>query len=106
MAPSHHSTLGLLAKWPRAGRVKTRLAAETSPQWAATLAMALLQDTVQRLADVEARRILAFAPADAEAGFADLVKGRFALQPQSDGDLGQRMDALLASRFSAGAKSA
>src|SRR6187200_3345934 len=51
-------TLGVFAKRPRAGEVKTRLAAATSPEWAAAFAAACLDDTLRRLGSVEARRFL------------------------------------------------
>jgi rSAM/selenodomain-associated transferase 1 len=96
-------TLGIFAKQPLPGAVKTRLAAETSPEWAASVAAAFLRDTLDRLTTVEARRVLAFAPADAQAYFAELARGRFDLTPQGDGDLGQRMAAFFREQHEAGA---
>jgi rSAM/selenodomain-associated transferase 1 len=86
--------LGVLAKRPIPGLVKTRLAAETSSEWAARVAEAFLQDTLSRLATVHAEKVLAYAPADAADYF-----NRFAgyhLRPQGPGDLGQRMAAFFA----------
>jgi rSAM/selenodomain-associated transferase 1 len=97
--------LGLFAKWPEPGRVKTRLAADTSPMWAAAVALAFLQDLTERLNGVAARRLLAFAPADAEPLFADLVRGHFGLVPQADGDLGRRLSVFMAQQLAAGAGS-
>jgi len=96
--------LGIMAKWPRPGEVKTRLAAVTSPQWAADLAYACLQDTLERLAVVEARRVVVFAPRSAQDDFARLAADRFELWPQADGDLGQRMQAWFATCLSNGAQ--
>jgi uncharacterized protein len=98
-------TLGLFAKQPLPGQVKTRLAAETNPQWAASVAEAFLRDLVDRLAAVAARRILAFAPAGAAPYFATLVQKRFELCPQEDGHLGRRMEAFIDQRFQAGSES-
>ncbi len=95
--------LGLFAKWPQPGQVKTRLAADTSPAWAAQVAEAFLGDTVDRLATVPPRRLLVYTPRDAEAAFARLVDGRFDLVPQVAGDLGQRMAAFLTEQVQAGA---
>lgn len=95
--------LGLFAKQPTPGQVKTRLAAATSAEWAAAVASAFLVDTIERLATVEARRILAFAPDDAEPYFRKLVSNRFTLIPQGDGDLGQRMAAFFTAQFCEGA---
>jgi rSAM/selenodomain-associated transferase 1 len=97
--------LGLFAKWPEPGRVKTRLAADTSRMWAAAVALAFLQDLSERLSGVAARRLLAFAPADAEPLFADLVRGRFGLVPQAEGDLGRRLSVFMAQQLAAGAAS-
>jgi rSAM/selenodomain-associated transferase 1 len=87
-------TLGLFAKRPAPGAAKTRLAAESSPEWAAAVAAAFLHDTLDRLAAIKARRVLAFTPPDALLYFEDLARGRFELTPQRDGDLGVRMAAF------------
>src|SRR5437879_6042008 len=91
--PSHR-ILGVLAKQPLPGLVKTRLAAETSPRWAARVAAAFLTDSLDRLAGIDARRILVYAPREAEEVFSGLARGRFALMPQVEGGLGQRMAAF------------
>lgn len=95
--------LGLFAKEPRSGQVKTRFAADTSAEWAARVATAFLLDTLERLARIDAARVLAFSPATAEGYFADISKGRFRLTPQREGDLGQRMGAFFSGQFQAGA---
>jgi rSAM/selenodomain-associated transferase 1 len=95
--------LGLFAKWPEPGRVKTRLAAATSAGWAADVARAFLRDLAVRLAGVGDRRVLAFAPRDAGALFADAMGASFALVPQSDGDLGRRLATFFTDEFAAGA---
>jgi rSAM/selenodomain-associated transferase 1 len=95
--------LGLFAKWPAPGAVKTRLA-PADPAWGARVAHAFLLDTVERLAAVDACRVLAFAPAEQEADFAAVVAGRFALVPQADGDLGRRLAAFVEQQQAAGAR--
>lgn len=95
--------LSLFAKRPLAGQVKTRLAAESSPEWAARVADAFLRDTLDRLAVIRAERVIVFAPAVEEEFFAEAAAGRFALQAQTDGDLGRRMSHFLADRLAAGA---
>ena len=95
--------LGVFAKWPAPGTVKTRLAAATTPEWAARVAAAFLADTLDRLAAVGARRFLAFAPAEAGADFGALAHDRFALVPQGDGDLGARLARFFAARLAEGA---
>jgi rSAM/selenodomain-associated transferase 1 len=95
--------LGLFAKWPAPGSVKTRLAAG-DPTWGARVARAFLLDAIGRLAAVEAGRVLAFDPKEREAEFATLVGGRFTLTPQGGGDLGQRLEAFVGRHLDAGAR--
>ncbi len=102
---SRRRILGVFAKEPRLGQVKTRLAAETSADWAARVASAFLLDGVERLAQVDAHRVLAFAPEDARGYFSRLVGDRYTLLPQVEGDLGQRMAAFLGQHFQAGDES-
>jgi rSAM/selenodomain-associated transferase 1 len=97
--------LGLFAKWPEPGRVKTRLATATSAAWAADVALAFLHDLVERLGSVGDQRVLAFAPPEARALFAGAVGGSFALLAQTDGDLGQRLSSFLTEQFAVGAGS-
>ena len=95
--------LGLFAKLPQAGAVKTRLAASSSPEWAARVATAFLRDALERLAPIPARRVLAYTPAAARSYFAALAQDRFGLFPQAVGDLGRRMAAFFATQFETGA---
>jgi rSAM/selenodomain-associated transferase 1 len=95
--------LGIFAKRPVPGQVKTRLAAETSPDWASEVARAFLLDTLERMSSIAGRRVLAFAPVDAEAYFAEIVQERYELVSQGDGDLGQRMASFFARQQENGA---
>jgi rSAM/selenodomain-associated transferase 1 len=95
--------LGLFAKRPEPGHVKTRLAAATSPEWAARVADALLRDMAARLAQIDARRVLVFAPGGDASFFADLAGKRFTLVAQAEGDLGQRLAAFLGAELHGGA---
>jgi rSAM/selenodomain-associated transferase 1 len=101
--PAGALVLGLFAKWPCAGAVKTRLAAELGPERAAQIALAFLLDSLDRLAAVSGRRVIAFTPDDAAAGFLDVADGRFDLRPQGDGDLGTRMARFLSAEVDSGA---
>jgi rSAM/selenodomain-associated transferase 1 len=83
--------------------VKTRLAAATSPAWAARVAAAFLLDTVNRLGSVDAERVLVFDPPDDSRFFADLVRQRFALVPQGPGNLGSRLSGFVREQFQRGA---
>ncbi len=101
---NHDKVFGLFAKWPKPGAVKTRLAAETSPEWAADVARAFLLDMLDCFASVRVRRILAFAPDSEESAFAEVVTGRFQLVPQVNGDLGARLADFFEQQFRAGAQ--
>jgi rSAM/selenodomain-associated transferase 1 len=95
--------LGVFAKEPIPGRVKTRLARETSPAWAACLAEAILLDLIAELDRVEAERILAHAPPEAEPYFRRVVPRDWRFEAQSPGDLGARLQWFFAQRFAEGA---
>jgi rSAM/selenodomain-associated transferase 1 len=103
MAPARRPVLCIFAKAPRPGAVKTRLAAALGLDSAAAVARAFLLDTIERWAALKLRRVVAFAPADAEADFGELARGRFALVPQGDGDLGRRLETFLTRELSDGA---
>jgi rSAM/selenodomain-associated transferase 1 len=95
--------LGLFAKWPAPGAVKTRLASHTSPEWAAHVARAFLGDTLERLAVLPVRRVLAYAPPEAGAAFAALTGDGYETVPQAFGDLGQRLAVFLEQQLQNGA---
>lgn len=89
------SILGIFAKQPCAGTAKTRLAQATSAEWARRVAEAFLEDTLDRFANVPVCRNVVYSPSDAAGYFSRLVNGRYELQPQSGGDLGQRLQAFV-----------
>ena len=95
--------LGVFAKEPAAGRVKTRLAAGRPPAWAAAVAAAFLGDTLERFRHVGDRRVVAFAPAEARAYFAGIAGPHYDLEPQADGDLGARLRAFIEAELRRGA---
>lgn len=98
-------TLGVMAKWPVPGHVKTRLAEATSPSFAAAVAAAFLEDFLDRLTPLPVRRTLAYAPDESRAFFDTLVGDRFLLHPQGEGDLGQRLWRFFDEQFRSGATS-
>jgi rSAM/selenodomain-associated transferase 1 len=97
--------LGLFAKWPSAGRVKTRLATVQGAGWAARIADAFLRDTLTRLTAIAALRVVVYTPVEARAAFAALAGNDFALLPQLDGDLGRRLSGFLRHQRDDGAES-
>jgi len=94
------AVLGVFAKWPEPGRVKTRLG--LAADVAARAAEAFLRDTLDRGSAVAARRVVVFAPADAGERFAGLVPPGWACEPQADGDLGDRLTAFFARHLPTG----
>jgi rSAM/selenodomain-associated transferase 1 len=98
-----HPILGIFAKAPRPGQVKTRLAAASSPEWAARVAEAFLLDLLGRLSQLDMPRVLAYSPLEEEEYFRGLAGDAFSLVPQVEGNLGQRMAAFFAGQFHSGA---
>jgi rSAM/selenodomain-associated transferase 1 len=94
--------LGLFAKWPVDGLVKTRLAGDNAA-WGVRVAHAFLLDSLQRLAAIEADRVLVFSPSEREADFAAVAADRVHLLPQGHGDLGQRLAAFIDHYLKSGA---
>ena len=88
---SQGRNLGIFAKQPLAGQAKTRLAQATSPVLAQRVAMALLEDSLDRFSGIQASRAIVYAPATRTRFFSQLAQGRYDLFPQCDGDLGQRL---------------
>lgn len=93
---SDQQILGIVAKQPLLGTVKTRLARTTSPEFACCVAEAFLEDSLDRLEAVEATRVIVYAPADAADYFAQMSKGRYELMVQTEGDLGDRLRGFFA----------
>lgn len=84
---------GLFAKRPRAGDVKTRLAAGFGETAAAEIYTAFLHDLVERFQSTGDRRVLGYAPGDdsTRSYFKDLCGDRYDLRPQPAAGLGERM---------------
>jgi rSAM/selenodomain-associated transferase 1 len=101
---SKKRVLGLFAKWPATGTVKTRLAQDHA-YWGARVAHAFLLDALQRFGEVDAERVLVFAPSERKAEFAVLTADRFSLTPQVNGELGQRLATFFERQFDGGATS-
>jgi rSAM/selenodomain-associated transferase 1 len=90
-------TLGIFAKQPVPGRVKTRLAADWGNERAAALYECFVRDLLGKFATAGDRRIISFAPNSDEARrwFADAsnqaAEKLWTLWPQPEHDLGGRM---------------
>ena len=102
------AVLGIFARQPVPGQVKTRLAARLGAYNAARAYEAMLLDTLEawgsdRWLAPGGRRVVVFDPPEAGPWFDERVPNSLALQPQADGDLGQRMSAFFAGEFEDGA---
>lgn len=96
-------TLVTFAKYPKAGKVKTRLGATIGMEAAARLYRLFLQQTMQIAGESRfERRILYFEPPDRRSEFARIAPG-FELLAQPSGDLGTRLLRAFASAFATGA---
>jgi rSAM/selenodomain-associated transferase 1 len=97
---SLHRTLGVFARAPEPGRVKTRLAASLGDDAAARLHAAFVTDTLQRTAGIDACRVVAFTPDApwARGWFQSLECGEYELWPQPGGDLGIRLSRFFAEK--------
>ena len=94
-------TLGIFAKHPIPGRVKTRLAAIWGDERAAALYECFVRDLLAKFLKVGDRRVIGFAP-DSDAarqwfGMAtkqEIASGAWTLWPQPELDLGGRMSSF------------
>lgn len=101
--------VGVFAKYWLPGTVKTRLAESVGAQTAADLYQLFLRLTLVRTAQaVELARppsvvcVLAYAPPERQAAFADLGGDFWTIEPQSEGSLGGRMSDYFENAFSKG----
>ncbi len=98
--------LGMFAKFWAPGEVKTRLAARIGPEQAARLHRVFLETLIERLAFVADRRVLVYTPSMRRLEFRELAAAGWELQPQADGDLGQRMQVYFQRAYASGATQA
>lgn len=97
--------LAIMAKAPREGKVKTRLAPPLSLRQSADLNICFLRDTSANLAGTSsATGLVCYTPIGEEAAFDGLLPGSFALIPQRGDAFGERLFAaaqdILACGFS------
>lgn len=91
----------MFAKAPRAGQVKTRLAATLGQDTAAEVYSLFLQYLLARLSSLGYYKTLAFWPAGQVACFADFAAQGWQIEPQCQGDLGTRMCQFFRAGFAA-----
>jgi uncharacterized protein len=87
--------LAVMAKAPRPGKVKTRLAPPLTLDQAAAINICFLQDTTENIAAVatsgKAAGIISYTPVGDEALFDTLLPADFALIPQRGEGFGERL---------------
>ena len=91
-ADTDRRIVGLFAKQPIVGSAKTRLAQATGSDWALRVAQAFLEDSLDRVSQVDATRAIVFAPSSAASYFFQFSQDRFELIPQGEGNLGERLE--------------
>jgi uncharacterized protein len=101
---SQARAVAILTRAP-ASAGKSRLFAALGSAPDPALLSALLLDTLDAIAGVDWRRVIAVEPADACASVRDLTGGGIDIMPQPPGDLGARMDAVIRSLLDGGATS-
>lgn len=89
--------LGVMAKYWDPGRVKTRLAAAIGMDRSARIHREFCRHLAAQLRRVGGRRSFVIDPAARQQEFAALLGDSWAIEFQSEGDLGQRMHAWFAS---------
>ncbi len=91
---SKKCALGLMAKVPIAGAVKTRLTPPLTPEEAAKLSMCFLRDmttNVSTLSGDQTEDVVLYTPTGAEEILHDLLPTNFRLVPQRGETLGERL---------------
>jgi rSAM/selenodomain-associated transferase 1 len=87
--------LAVMAKAPRAGKVKTRLCPPLTPEQSAGLNICFLKDTTRNIAEVSASSggagLISYTPVGDEAAFDDLLPVGFALIAQRGDAFGERL---------------
>jgi rSAM/selenodomain-associated transferase 1 len=86
--------LGLMAKVPFAGAVKTRLTPPLTPEEAAKLSMCFLRDMTSNLAGLTeegTEGLVLYTPANAQVMLHDLLPNSLTLVPQRGETLGERL---------------
>lgn len=84
-------TLIMMSKAPVPGRVKTRLAHDTSDEIAAEVQRAFIRDITARFGVMPCRTVVACAPDGEQSAFQSLVESGWELWEQGGGALGDRL---------------
>ena len=88
--------LAVMARAPVAGRAKTRLQPDLTPEQCATLSLALIHDAIQLAVELTLyTTFLAYTPGKARKLFREITPPGMRLMPQPSGSLGERMHQLI-----------
>lgn len=91
-ALSHLCALTVMAKAPRAGRVKTRLSPPLTLEQTAALNIRFLRDTTENLATIPGSAgLISYTPVGDESLFEGILPDTFALVPQRGEGFGERL---------------
>ena len=94
-ARNEQCALAIMAKAPRAGKVKTRLSPPLTLEQSAALNICFLRDTAESIADVSAgghsAGLVCYTPVGEEAAFDGLLPASFHLIPQRGDGFGERL---------------
>jgi len=94
--------LGLFAKHWQPGQVKTRLAQKIGSERAAAVYFQFVTTLLDRFRDFGKQQWVAYTPSDSASEFETLLPVGWQLEPQSTGDLGERMRSFFERRFVSG----
>ena len=87
----HRAVLGLMAKYWAVGQVKTRLGATIGLSKSAEIHKLFVAVLTDRLNRLPLAKTVAVAPSEKQKAFAEQIPGSWQVEPQTDGDLGNRM---------------
>jgi len=95
----------VFARWPEAGRVKTRLAKDLGEIAATELYRMFVEEILQTTRSLSLQRHLFFFPAERAAEISNWLQAEsIDLQPQAEGDLGAKMHAAFSQLFAGAAR--
>jgi hypothetical protein len=96
--------LVVMARAPRLGTVKTRLAAEVGDERALAIHRAMTERVVRAVGSAPCAVTVSYTPSDAGTEMGEWLGDRFQFVPQSGSGLGERMLAAIEGRLAGGAE--
>ncbi len=102
MAESAKSCINIFVKFPQAGKVKTRLAAEIGQRQAAHVYRFCVEDLLERLRKIDIDQVINFSPPQQDKQIKKWLTTAYNFTPQKGYDLGSRMKNAFVHSFSCG----